>query len=120
MTADSHPLDGEILGPDPQDEARVRRKFWTTVKRAARSIPFTEDVVAAYYCALDPATPTRVRAVLIGALGYFVLPFDTVPDMLIGIGFTDDATVLTAAIAMVASHIKDVHRSAARRALTSD
>ena len=117
MTAHSDPLDGEILGPETQDETRIRRDFWVTAKKAARSIPFMEDVIAAYYCSLDPATPARVRAVLVGALAYFVLPIDAIPDALIGIGFTDDATVLTGAIAMVASHIKDVHRLAARRAL---
>ena len=49
------------------DEARVRREFWPTLRRVARSIPFAEDAVAAYYCALDRETPTHVRAALIGA-----------------------------------------------------
>ena len=120
MAAQSGPLDGEILGPDEKDEAKVRKNFWATVKRAARNIPFMEDVVAAYFCAMDPATPARVRGILIGALAYFVLPLDVVPDALLGIGFTDDAGVLTAAIAMVAAHITDAHRRAAKDALADD
>jgi len=114
------PLEGEILGPEAveaEDEARVRRGFWPTLRKAMRQIPFSEDVVAAYYCAIDPEVPWRVRATLIGALAYFVAPLDAVPDVLLGIGFSDDATVLIGAITMVAAHITDEHRKRARNAL---
>ena len=118
-------LEGEIIGPEilaPEDDARrsdrVRRKFWATFRRAARYVPFADDLVAAYYCALDPATPHRVRAALLAALAYFILPFDALPDILAGIGFSDDMTVLVATIAMVRAHITPVHREAARKALS--
>ena len=113
---------GDILGPE--DEAsraeRVRSRFWTTLRKAARSIPFSEELVAAYYCALDPATPHRVRAILLGALAYFVLPMDGVPDFLPLLGFTDDAAVLAGAMKMVIDNIRPEHREAARRKLGSD
>ena len=73
-------LDPEILGPEDSREERIRERLWSTVKRAARSIPFIEEVVAAWYCALDPATPNRVRLTLLAALAYFVAPIDVVPD----------------------------------------
>ncbi len=113
---------GEILGPEEEAEQtqRVRGKFWSTFRKAARAIPFSEELVAAYYCALDPATPARVRAVLIGALAYFVLPIDGRPDFILGLGFTDDATILLAAIGLVRAHITPVHREAARRALAEE
>jgi uncharacterized membrane protein YkvA (DUF1232 family) len=112
-------LHGEILGPEDEvtRTRRVKARFWSTLRRAARQIPFADDLVAAYYCALDPATPTRVRAVLLGALAYFILPVDAIPDIVAGIGFTDDVTVLIAAIAMVRAHITEAHRDAARQAL---
>jgi len=113
-------LDPAFIGPEETREARVRAGFWSTVKRAARHIPLMPDVVAAYYCALDPQTPTRVRLTLLAALAYFVAPIDAIPDILPVIGFTDDATVLMAAIAMVRNHIRDDHREAARRALAED
>jgi uncharacterized membrane protein YkvA (DUF1232 family) len=97
--------DPEILDPDDGQQDRVRRGFWKTVAKAAGRIPFMEDVVAAYYCAMDPATPARVRATLMAALAYFVLPLDVIPDFIIGVGFGDDATVLMAAIAMLGAHI---------------
>lgn len=120
----THPLDGEIIPPGFDDrtghderEQRVRAKFWPTLKRAARQVPFVEDLVAAYFCALDPAVPMRVRGVLLAALAYFVLPIDAIPDVIFGVGFGDDISVLASAIAMVATHITDDHRTAARRAL---
>lgn len=100
-----------------EQESQVRDGFWRTAKRAARHVPFMEDVVAAYYCALDKRTPLRAKGVLLAALGYFVLPADAVPDVLLGIGFTDDAAVLAAAISAIAAHLKPAHRAAAKAAL---
>jgi uncharacterized membrane protein YkvA (DUF1232 family) len=100
-----------------RDEARVRRGFWPKLRRHAARLPFAEDLVAAYYCALDRRTPRRVQVILLGALAYFVLPFDFIPDMLPIIGFTDDAAVLATALRVVAAHITPEHRDAARRLL---
>ncbi len=115
----SRVLEGEILGPESETAraGKVRKRFWPTFKRAARQIPFAENLVAAYYCAFDSKTPARVRGVLLGALAYFVLPFDVLPDFIAGIGFTDDASVLLLAIGTVSAHITEEHREAARRAL---
>ncbi len=113
---------GEILEPGDDEtrqdrESRVRREFWATVKRAARQVPFMEDVVASYYCALDQQTPTRVRGILLAALAYFVLPLDVMPDFLAFVGFSDDVAVLTAALAAIRAHITPAHYIAAREAL---
>ncbi len=99
------------------DEACVRRGFWPKIKRVVAKLPFAEDLLAAYYCAFDCNTPRHVQAALIGALAYFVLPFDFVPDMMPVLGFTDDAAVLATAIRMVSVHIRLEHRDAARRML---
>lgn len=95
----------------------VRRRFWAAFKRVAARLPFAEDLLAAYYCAFDRATPRHVQAALLGALAYFILPFDFVPDMLPLLGFTDDAAVLAAAIRALSSHIRPEHRQAAQAAL---
>lgn len=100
-----------------RNEETVRVGFWSKLSKVAASIPFAEDLVAAYYCTRDPETPLRVRAILLAALAYFVLPTDMIPDFLAGLGFTDDATVLTAAIGLIATHMKPEHREAAQRAL---
>jgi uncharacterized membrane protein YkvA (DUF1232 family) len=117
-----HIPDIEILGPEDaeREQERVRAKFWPTARRALRAIPFMEDVAAAYFAMLDPATPTGARLTLIAALAYFVTPFDFVPDVIAGLGFMDDATVLLAAISAVRGSIRDEHREAARRALADE
>jgi uncharacterized membrane protein YkvA (DUF1232 family) len=100
-----------------RDEQTVRREFWAKFRRVAAQLPFAEDLLTAYYCALDRETPTSVKAALFGALAYFVLPFDFIPDILPIIGFADDAAVLATAIRMVIGHIKPGHRDAAQKAL---
>jgi uncharacterized membrane protein YkvA (DUF1232 family) len=100
-----------------RDEEIVRRGFWRKLRKFAARLPFAEDLLAAYYCAFDRDTPLQVKAALIGALAYFVLPFDVVPDMLPILGFADDAAVLATALRLVASHLKPEHREAAQRAM---
>lgn len=101
-------------------EKEVREKFWRTTRRAARHVPFMEDVVASYYCVLDSSTPLRAKAILLAALGYFVLPADAIPDVIFGLGFTDDVAVLSAAIAAVRAHITPAHKAAAKESLAGD
>jgi uncharacterized membrane protein YkvA (DUF1232 family) len=103
--------------PLPRDERVVDRDFWKKLLKVAGRIPFAEDAAAAYFCAVDPATPAKVKATLFAALAYFVMPFDLIPDFIAGIGFTDDAAVIALALTMVAGQIKDRHRAQARAAL---
>jgi uncharacterized membrane protein YkvA (DUF1232 family) len=114
MAQDLTPAEADRL---KRDRTRVEREFWQKLKAAARKIPFIDDLVSVYYCALDPATPLQVKAILFGALAYFVVPFDIVPDFIAILGFGDDAAVLYAAIRTVLPHIKPAHRERAREAL---
>ncbi len=100
-----------------RDEDTVRRGFWKKARRVAGKLPFAEDLLAAYYCAFDRDTPLQVKAALLGALAYFVLPFDVIPDMLPVLGFADDAAVRATALRMVAGHVKPAHYEAAKRTL---
>jgi uncharacterized membrane protein YkvA (DUF1232 family) len=100
-----------------RDEALVREGFWRKLRRLAARLPFAEDLLTAYYCAFDRRTPAHVRATLLGALAYFVMPIDVLPDLLPLAGFTDDAALLAAAIRLVYVHIQPDHREAARAAL---
>ncbi len=104
----------EQLARNPEN---VRKRFWRKLTSGVVRVPFAEDLLAAYYCAFDRNTPRKVQATLLGAIAYFVLPFDFVPDVMPLLGFTDDAAVLAAAIRMVASNITPAHRDAARAAI---
>ena len=108
----------EAIRKSLRDEARFGADFMARLKRVAKRIPFAEDLLAAWFCARDPATPRRVRMTLLAALGYFVLPVDAIPDIMPLIGFTDDAAVIAAAIAAVAGSITIEHRERAKKAMT--
>ena len=96
------------------DRAPDERTFWKKLARVATRIPFAEDLVAAWFCAVDTATPPRVRAILFGALAYFVLPIDVIPDFVAGLGFIDDGTVLALALSTLGGHLRPEHRERAR------
>ena len=115
--ATEHTMGFEPADRLAKDRDSVRKRFWGKFKRVVVQLPFAEDLLAAYYCAFDKHTPRHVQATLLGALAYFVLPFDFIPDMMPVLGFTDDAAVLATAIRLVASHITPEHRDAARAAL---
>ena len=115
--ATEHTMEFEPADELAKDRESVRKRFWVKFKRVVTKLPFAEDLLAAYYCAFDKQTPCHVQATLLGALAYFILPFDFIPDMLPVLGFTDDAAVLATAIRLVAAHITPEHRAAARAAL---
>jgi uncharacterized membrane protein YkvA (DUF1232 family) len=95
----------------------LARDLWRKLRAVAAHVPFAEDAVAIYYCSLDRATPVRVRVAILGALAYFILPADAVPDLLPMVGFTDDAAVFAATLQLVSAYVLPEHREAARRAL---
>lgn len=93
-----------------EEEAYVRKNFWSKIKKTASRVPFVIDIVAVYFCAIDKKTPFRVRLTAFSALAYFIVPFDIIPDFLLGGGFTDDAGVLFAAIKTIKPYIREEHK----------
>ena len=117
-------MDPELHEPDihlpvaiPRQERVVRKHFWKRFLAVAGQIPFAEDIAAAYFCAIDPATPGRVRGILIVALAYFVLPFDIPATFLVALGLMGDAAVLAGTIRILSRHIKPRHYKRAREVL---
>ena len=110
---------GKALIPvvDKVDEVRIERRFWPKLRRSVARIPFADHLLSVWYAARDPATPAGAKGMMLAALAYFVLPVDAIPDVLAGIGFTDDAAVIAAVVATLSSHIRSRHREAARKAL---
>ena len=130
MTVKAKPASGPITPEDAIDparalvpsvqkvnEVRVRAGFWPKIGRVAARIPFADRVIAVYYAARDPETPMAAKGIMLGALAYFVMPLDAIPDVLAGIGFTDDAAVITAVIATLGANVRKRHREAAEKAL---
>ncbi len=102
------------------DVALVNQGFWDKLRKTLGRVPFIEDALAAYYCATDGKTPIYVKAVLMGALAYFIIPYDVIPDFIPGLGFTDDAAILATAISAVRSALRPEHFDAARAFLKKE
>jgi uncharacterized membrane protein YkvA (DUF1232 family) len=96
------------------NEEKVNRGLLPKLKRLAARLPFAGDILAVWYCARDEETPVAAKGMMFAALAYFVLPADAVPDFIAGLGYTDDAAVFAALLAIMGRHIKPRHRASAR------
>lgn len=97
------------------NEQRVNAGFWPKIRRVAAKIPFAQQALSVWYCAKDDATPIAAKGMMLAALAYFVLPVDAIPDFIAGLGYTDDAAVFTALMAIVGRNLKPKHKLAAKR-----
>ena len=100
-------------------EAYSDDKYWTKLKSSINKLPadmklLIEKALVLYYCAKDHHVPTHVKAVIIGALGYFIVPLDVVPDMIPVMGLIDDLAVLLVAYRYIEEYITSAHRESAR------
>ena len=97
----------------------VRKGFWPKIRKVAAHIPFAEDAVALWYCAIDRETSASTKAILLAALAFFVIPKPFRPRRLPipGLIMADDAAVIAAAIAFANRAIQPRHRELARRTL---
>jgi uncharacterized membrane protein YkvA (DUF1232 family) len=115
---------------DPQDredlvdvEAWSRgytvESFWRKLRRQARhaGAAVVERALQLFYALQDPTMPAWAKVAVVAALGYFILPFDLVPDFIPGLGFGDDLATLTSALMTVQAYITDDVRAKARAKL---
>ncbi len=102
---------------DNYDAASLWAKMRKYAQRAGYEV--LEKALWLHYAAQKPDTPAWARATAYGALGYFILPTDAIPDWLFGIGFTDDLGALTLAVATLAAYIDGDVRHRATRKLDS-
>lgn len=103
------------IGDHEQQVKYVNKGFWSKAKRYASKVPFAREAVAMYYCAMDPATPIASKATAIGALAYWILPVDLIPDFIPVAGFADDASAIFLAFKAISGHITDAHRAKAEQ-----
>lgn len=92
-------------------------QFWKKLQHHASRAGFelVEKALTLYFVLQKPDLPAWARSSVIGALGYFLWPMDTVPDFMPLVGFSDDLTVLAAALTAIAMHVDDDVRQRAKR-----
>lgn len=84
------------------------RKLSRTALVLGRKMVLT--TITLFHCLRDADTPTWAKSVIVGALGYLILPADLVPDIIPGAGYGDDWAALVTALATVATYVKDSHK----------
>lgn len=100
------------------ERAYSEEGFWDKLVRYAGKAgrELVEKALWLYYAAQKPSTPAWAKGVIYGALGYFILPIDAIPDVAVGIGYTDDLGIIVASLGVVAAYIdEDVKAQAARK-----
>ena len=97
------------------NEQRVQAGFWPKIRRVVAKVPFAKEALSVWYCANDDDTPLAAMGMMLAALAYFVLPVDAIPDFIAGLGYTDDAAVFTALMAVIGRNLKPKHKLAAKQ-----
>lgn len=107
------------MSDNSYEKAYSEDDFWSKVKKYAKVAgeSVLEPALKMYYAAMDSDTPVWAKGIIFAALGYFISPIDAIPDITPVIGYTDDLGVLVAALAAVASHIKEEHTAKAKETL---
>lgn len=98
-------------------EDSLWRKIAAFAGRAGRET--IEQVLVLYHCCLDGDTPVWAKTVIVSALGYFIAPLDAIPDLMPGVGFSDDLGAVAMALATVLAHVKPEHRRRAQEKMTT-
>ena len=95
-------------------ERLVRRRLWQRLRALAASLPFAQEVLSAYFCAIDPRTPLGVKATLLATLAGFLVPSRLVPKALRSLVMGGDIALLLGSLQNFAAHITPEHRVRAR------
>lgn len=113
--------DGPVQQPPdpPYAEAYSDKSLWKKVAEFALKAgkEVIEKVLILYYCLQDSDTPAWAKVQIVGALGYFIVLTDAIPDLIPVVGFADDLGVLVLALAVVAVHVKEEHKRQAEEKL---
>jgi len=100
-------------------DAYSQTKLFEKTRRFAKGVgaKFTYLVLILFYTLQQPSTPRLAKSIIIGALGYFILPMDFIPDFIPVAGFSDDFTALFAALVAVALYVESDTKMKARKRL---
>ncbi|MCG7344027.1 DUF1232 domain-containing protein [Sporosarcina sp. ACRSL] len=92
------------------------KKFWNKVLKYAKKagVKVTYAALLLFYTLQKPTTPIKAKSIIIGALGYFILPLDLIPDVAPVVGYVDDLGVIIGALVVVAAHIDNESKQKAK------
>lgn len=98
-------------------ESKLLAKIMKFAKSAGINVIYL--VLLLYYTLQQASTPKLAKSMIMGGLGYFILPIDLVPDIIPMVGFTDDLTALVSVLLAVALFINDDTKIKAKEKLST-
>jgi len=105
--------------PSKRQSRLTEKKIVRKIKSALSSVGLEaiSHALMLYYTLREPDTPVWCRSVILGSLGYFISIIDAIPDLTPFLGYTDDITVMAAAVATLSQYItpeikeKSIHKA---------
>ena len=93
--------------------------LWDKIRKniAKIGVKVIYQALLLYYVAQSPNCPSKIKAGIIGALGYLISPIDLIPDIMPGIGYADDAAAIATAVALAQIYITDEIKAQAKEKL---
>lgn len=90
--------------------------LWDKIRKniAKIGVKVIYQALLLYYVAQSPNCPSKIKAGIIGALGYLISPIDLIPDIMPGIGYADDAAAIATAVALAQIYITDEIKAQAK------
>ncbi len=112
-------VDPEIMEDEKYREAYSDESFRSKALRTAKQLgrEGLRHALILYYVLKREDLPVKVRLLILGALGYFILPVDVLPDFIPVLGFADDLGVLAAAVTAVAMYADEGVKAQAEKKL---
>lgn len=104
-----------LLGKQQAVERKIRNSG--RLSRFSTDIKLMFSLLRDYWRGDYRSVPWKTVAAVAGALIYVLNPLDLIPDMIVGLGFLDDAGVVALCLKLVES---DLHRYAAWKELQND
>jgi uncharacterized membrane protein YkvA (DUF1232 family) len=104
-------LSSDYDSHDKYDEGKeyVEENFWNKVEKVGKKLSFTKDVKALFNYFSDKSIPWYRKSIVVGALVYFIMPIDSIPDLAPLVGYLDDLGVITAVIKYLGSELSQFY-----------
>lgn len=84
----------------------VEENLWAKLEKVGKKISFAKDILALFNYMRDKNVSWHRKAIVVGALIYFITPIDTIPDLFPLIGYLDDLGVITALLKFLGHELK--------------
>lgn len=109
----------EELKKEKYQKAYLDTRLFEKIKKFAKiaGIKVVYYALLLFYTLQKPTTPILAKSIIIGTLGYFIIPLDLIPDFIPIIGFSDDLTAFLSAFVAIALYVDEDTKTKAKERL---